>query len=319
MADAPLRRYRFEAFRLDTHARELRDGDGVAIPLTAKAFDTLCFLIEHRHRIVGKDELLDNVWAGRVVEENNLTQAVSALRRALGSGAGDHRYVVTVPGRGYQFVADVHEGAPELVAQATPAIVGDAATPTLARSLAAHRMIAIGALVFVLGLFAAVAWQMREATPAPTPVQSSLAVLAVPLAEPRTARQTAGARTRRHADHADQQLRHVARALADFQPALHRGEAGPARRGSPARCDYVVDGTIQRSGDRVRVSTRLADVRDDRRLWSGTFDENIDRVFTLQDSIAAAMTTALELKLVRCRRVAAVPATAPMPTPIAPT
>ena len=107
MDDAALRHYRFESYCLDTQTRELRQGDGTAVALTAKAFETLRLLIENRHRVVGKDELLAAVWAGRVVEENNLTQAVSALRRALGAGAGDHRYIVTVPGRGYQFVAVV--------------------------------------------------------------------------------------------------------------------------------------------------------------------------------------------------------------------
>ena len=56
--------------------------------------------------MVAKDELLAMVWPGRVVEENNLTQAISALRRALGTEAGEHRYIVTVPGRGYRFVAE---------------------------------------------------------------------------------------------------------------------------------------------------------------------------------------------------------------------
>src|SRR5207342_3774399 len=125
MPEAAIRHYRFEPFRLDTQTRELREGDGSPLPLTAKAFDTLCYLIEHRQRLVGKDELLAAIWPGRVVEENNLTQAIAALRRALGTNAGEHRYIVTVPGRGYRFVAEVHEG--ELNADASPAQVVAAA------------------------------------------------------------------------------------------------------------------------------------------------------------------------------------------------
>ena len=108
MSDTSQRYRRFGDHCLDTQARELRAGDGVVLPLTAKAFDTLCCLIDNRQRVVGKDELLATIWAGRVVEENNLTQAISALRRALGS---EHRYILTVPGRGYRFVADVEDTA----------------------------------------------------------------------------------------------------------------------------------------------------------------------------------------------------------------
>lgn len=96
--------YEFSGFRLDTLARELHGSDGAALPLTSRALDVLAHLIEHRDRVVGKDELLSIVWAGRVVEENNLHQAISLLRRTL-DRAGKHRFILTVPRRGYRFVA----------------------------------------------------------------------------------------------------------------------------------------------------------------------------------------------------------------------
>ncbi|HKT42704.1 MAG TPA: winged helix-turn-helix domain-containing protein [Rhodanobacteraceae bacterium] len=88
-------------------SRELFGPDRAPITLTSKAMDVLLYLIEQRSRVVDKNELLAAVWAGRVVEENNLTQAISSLRKAFGVGAGEHRYIVTVPGRGYRFVADL--------------------------------------------------------------------------------------------------------------------------------------------------------------------------------------------------------------------
>ena len=89
MPDATPRHYRFEGYSLDTQTRELRDGAGAVVALTAKAFDTLCFLIENRQRVVGKEALFAAVWPGRVVEDNNLTQAIATVRRALGTdGAG---------------------------------------------------------------------------------------------------------------------------------------------------------------------------------------------------------------------------------------
>ncbi|HEY8586277.1 MAG TPA: winged helix-turn-helix domain-containing protein [Rhodanobacter sp.] len=100
------RRYAFSGFQLDAVSRELFGPDRAAIPLTSKALDVLVYLIEQRNRVVEKDDLLAAVWADRVVEENNLTQAISALRKAFGVGAGDHRFIVTIPGRGYRFVAE---------------------------------------------------------------------------------------------------------------------------------------------------------------------------------------------------------------------
>jgi DNA-binding winged helix-turn-helix (wHTH) protein/Tfp pilus assembly protein PilF len=96
--------YEFSGFRLDTLSRELYGPDGAVLPLTSKALDVLAYLVEHRQRVVDKAELLTAVWAGRVVEENNLTQAISALRRTFGVGAGEHRYILTIPRRGYRFV-----------------------------------------------------------------------------------------------------------------------------------------------------------------------------------------------------------------------
>ncbi len=110
MGEMP-RCYRFEGFALDTLRRELRDSDGALVPLTAKAFDVLCTLIERREAVVGKEALLAAVWPGRVVEENNLTQAIAALRRAFGVNAHDRRFLLTVPGRGYRFVATLTEDA----------------------------------------------------------------------------------------------------------------------------------------------------------------------------------------------------------------
>ncbi len=102
-------RYGFDGFVLDIQARQLHGADGQPVALTAKAFDTLLCLIRNRDRIVGKDELLARVWPGRVVEENNLAQAVSTLRRALTDGSGGPSPIVTVPGRGYRFVAAMVE------------------------------------------------------------------------------------------------------------------------------------------------------------------------------------------------------------------
>jgi DNA-binding winged helix-turn-helix (wHTH) protein/Tfp pilus assembly protein PilF len=87
----------------------LRNGEPVA--LTPKVFDTLLFLVQHPGQLVEKDELIRAVWPDTVVEENNLNQNISILRRLLGEERGVNRYIVTVPGRGYRFVAAVRSSA----------------------------------------------------------------------------------------------------------------------------------------------------------------------------------------------------------------
>ncbi|HJQ31092.1 MAG TPA: tetratricopeptide repeat protein [Pyrinomonadaceae bacterium] len=102
--------YEFGPFRL--HAlRRVLVREGRTVPLTGKVFDTLLVLVERRGRVLAKDELMAALWPDTTVEENNLTQHVSMLRKALGERAGAHRYVVTVPGRGYTFVEPVREVA----------------------------------------------------------------------------------------------------------------------------------------------------------------------------------------------------------------
>ena len=104
----PPRYFEFGPFRLDpVRHRLLREGQ--AVPLKAKPLQTLLVLLEHRGRDVRREDLLREVWSDAVVEENNLSQCISALRKALGEGPRDHSYIVTVPGYGYRFVAPVAE------------------------------------------------------------------------------------------------------------------------------------------------------------------------------------------------------------------
>jgi DNA-binding winged helix-turn-helix (wHTH) protein/Tol biopolymer transport system component len=106
--------YRFGGFELEPDRRSLRFiATAEPVALTAKLFDLLVYLIEHRGRLVEKQELLDAVWPNVVVEEANLPQTISVLRRALGEDRKAHEYIATIPGRGYQFVASVEVVEPQ--------------------------------------------------------------------------------------------------------------------------------------------------------------------------------------------------------------
>src|SRR2546423_8190675 len=105
--------YEFGPFRLDTTEKVLLR-DGAVIPLKPKVFDTLMVLVESSGRIIEKDELMKTLWPDTVVEENNLSQNISALRRALGDGENVGQFIATVPRRGYRFVGPVNESRDEL-------------------------------------------------------------------------------------------------------------------------------------------------------------------------------------------------------------
>src|ERR671928_1418619 len=108
MSKQARRFYAFGAFRLDAGERVLLGGRGV-VPLTPKAFDTLLVLVEHSGHVLSKEELMRKVWPDSFVEENNLAQNISMLRKALGEDAGGQKYIETVPKRGYRFAAEGKE------------------------------------------------------------------------------------------------------------------------------------------------------------------------------------------------------------------
>ncbi len=101
--------YKFGEFHIETGKRLLLRG-GAPVALTPKAFDTLLHLIQNRQRVVHKDELMQAIWPDTSVEENNLNQNISTLRRVLGESRGENRYIATIPGKGYRFIADLEGG-----------------------------------------------------------------------------------------------------------------------------------------------------------------------------------------------------------------
>jgi len=238
--------------------------------LTAKAFDVLCVLVRERDRVVGRDELFAEVWPGRVVEENTLTQAVSALRHALGK---DQRWVVTVPGRGYRFVAEValHDGRP------APAAAVLAPRP----AERPHRPGAGLVLGAGLALALLLAWpRLRSAAgappapvdgPAAAPVQRTLAVLPLQVedgagAEPWLAAGLAEGLGLRLAGVPGLHVFPApsSRRLAGLEPA-------PLQAARGLGLDYVVTGQARPRDGELEVELHLLAVADGRPLWTGRY------------------------------------------------
>jgi DNA-binding winged helix-turn-helix (wHTH) protein len=166
--------YEFGPFRLDPSKRRLlRDGE--TLRLTPKAFDLLLVLVEENGRTVEKDELLERVWAGTIVEQNNLNQNITALRKLLGDSRQESQYIATIPGVGYRFVAEVRKE--EFTQRRKEEDAKDAkVAPMVPEIRGLNRLFRYALLVIVplVLVVIAYAWYTREK---PRPAVSSIMVL----------------------------------------------------------------------------------------------------------------------------------------------
>ena len=179
-------KYQFEVFELYPKQRTLwRAGERIA--LTPKPLETLVLLIEHAGETVSKESLLEQVWKGASVEENNLTQSISTLRRTLGEKRGENRFIVTDPGRGYRFVAPVTRTAEADASLAVAEVPASSAVVEVATTVVDQPVDALPGLhrvatwiAFVAALILAIGgtayWRTRRVTVS-SPVRRSVAVL----------------------------------------------------------------------------------------------------------------------------------------------
>ncbi|MDP1570753.1 MAG: winged helix-turn-helix domain-containing protein [Vicinamibacterales bacterium] len=286
--DSP-RVYLFGDFRLDADRRRLEKA-GQPVPLTPKIFDTLLFLVEHRGRVLTKDELLTALWPDVAVEENNLGQAISKLRQVLGEAPGDNRFIVTVSGQGYRFAADVTAAAPAASVQ----VASDAAPGRRTRAWA---VAAIGAAAAALVAFA-VSFSFRTADDA-----GALApprTLAVLPFKPLVSGTRNEALEFGMADSLIGRLGHLRDLTVRPLAAVRRfGDPteDPLAAGRELGVDAILDGHIHRDEDRIRVTVRLVRVADERQLWAGQFDEPLTGIFSIQDAISERITRELAVQL----------------------
>src|SRR5580765_5169076 len=131
MQTSPANIYEFGDFQLDTAKGLLRRLDGATVSLTPRVFKMLVYMVEHHDAVLDKERIMEAVWPDSIVEENNLAQAISKLRQVFGETPGSHSYIVTIPGRGYRFVAKVRERTTTAV---TPEHISAAIQPLPAAS-----------------------------------------------------------------------------------------------------------------------------------------------------------------------------------------
>jgi DNA-binding winged helix-turn-helix (wHTH) protein/TolB-like protein len=268
--------YEFNGFKVDPVRRQLLH-DGIAVPLTSKSFDTLLFLIRNSGSTVTKTELMNSVWSDSAVEENNLTQQISALRRALGERPRDHKFIVTVPGRGYSFVAEVERRRADV-------LIERASTRSSYVDAAAVRGYSL-AFAQILLIAIAFAWSAFSDHNSGRP--QSLMVLNFKVAASGDEFIGSGI---------SETLRARLGSVEDLIVRPAPAEADAFAAGQLLQVDTVVTGSIQRDQDRVRVAVEMVDVANGRIVWGKTFDEDASNVFALQDAIAVEVARVLKVR-----------------------
>jgi len=308
MEELQSRIYEFGDFRLDAAKRLLTKSNDESLPLTPKVFDTLLYLVRHSGKVIEKDELMREIWTDTVVEENNLSQNISILRRVLGEKPGEGRFIATVPGHGFRFVPQVREIEEEKNGRekegkniVAAKISGDnfpiPKPKTEARKPILFRFtLFTGLIILAVGSLGFYLW--RENTgPASDAQVKTIAILPF---KPLVADNRDEALEMGMADTLIARLGNnreiVVRPLSSVlkfgnleQDALTAGRA--------LDVEAVLDGSIQRWGDGIRVNARLIRVSDGTLLWTGTFDEKFTGIFAVQDAISDRVAAALSLRL----------------------
>lgn len=315
-------RYGFGDFVLERAQHRVRRLDGTPLNLTPRVFSALLLFVENPGELLTKDALLLALWPGLVVEENNLSQVVSNLRRALGDDTQGSRYIQTVPRQGFRFVAAVTVLPDQETQAATPAIDasaqlqpgaalsmpalgaqrvdGETQPLPLARAVLPRRrwMGAALAAGSALGLGGGAWWVLNRApTGSAAARPTTLAVL------PFRPLMTEGRDELLELGMADALIGRLSTVpglvVRSVGAVLRFGgtDQDPLRAARDLDVQWIVDGSLQRRGDQMRVSARLLWAADGSAVWSGSFDEKFTGVFELQDLIANRVLGALTPKL----------------------
>ena len=311
--------YEFGRFRLKSDERVLLRGEEL-VPLTPKAFDILLTLLENDGRIVRKDDLMKKVWPNTFVEEGNLTQNVSLLRKALGESANGPQFIETVPRRGYRFVAPVSKikGTNGELLSVTPNkhLLPNAPTSLPAEPSHAPRKWALGTrnskletfstrvpavvltLAAVLATVVGIAYlsARNKAGAAPTAIQS-IAVLPFVDDSPDA-----------DAEYLDDE---IAESLVNSLTKLpklrvvprsvmvnYKGRnVDPRKVGQELNVRAVVTGRVHRHGDTISIQADLIDLDSVSQIWGQHYDRRLADILLVQEEISRDIFENLRLKL----------------------
>jgi TolB-like protein/DNA-binding winged helix-turn-helix (wHTH) protein/Tfp pilus assembly protein PilF len=315
--------YEFGPFRLDPNKYRLFRGEEV-VPLSPKAIETLIILVQNPGKLLEREALMDALWPEAIVEEANLTVAVSQLRKAINTNGDRGEFIQTIPRVGYRFVADVitveeqpasSKAVLENVQQTiSVADEGNEAVsglkgllPDQPEALVASAkrwqipwmpIVIAGTSILVL---AAINWLVRERFPLlPSVSVSDKSIAVLPFENLSDEKVNAF-----FADGVQDELLTDLSRIADLK-VISRASVMHYKSGMPRNLREigqqlgvanVVEGSVQRSGNRVRVNAQLLDARTDRHLWAQTYDRELADVFAIESELAKTIANQLQAKL----------------------
>jgi TolB-like protein len=242
---------------LDCDRRELLRG-AESIPVEPQVFDLLIYLVENRDRVVSKDDLIASIWHGRVVSDSTLTSRINAARKAVGDSGGSQKLIRTIARKGIRFVGDVRAQSPGSESLAEP----------------------------------------NEPRPAlPLPDRPAIAVLPF-------VNMSGEAEHEYFSDGISEDIITALSKLRWFfviarnSSFTYKGKAVHMKQiAEELGVGYVVEGSVRKSGDRVRITAQLNDVATGSHIWAERYDRDIADVFAVQDEITEAIVAAIEPQL----------------------
>jgi TolB-like protein/DNA-binding winged helix-turn-helix (wHTH) protein/Flp pilus assembly protein TadD len=299
--------YKFDDFRVDVDKQELFK-NGKSVTLSHKAFQVLLLLVRRPNQIVEKEYLLSEIWHDSFVEESNLTQYVHILRKALGQNKNVKAYIETINKIGYRFTADVQtigDAPPDEAKSLDSDIEEWNAAGRDYRKMPVNRMrfgqkgLLATFVLAVLAIGSIYFFQRQNKPQTPVLHIKSLAVLPFkPIdEESRNAKLGLGM--------ADAVITRLSRlnqisvrpTSAIFKLAEQQSGDSPVIIGRSLQVDAVLEGTVQRDQNRIRITVQIIDVADGKSLWAESFNEDYTNIFEIQDSISRKVAESLLVNL----------------------
>jgi TolB-like protein/DNA-binding winged helix-turn-helix (wHTH) protein/Flp pilus assembly protein TadD len=301
--------YEFGRFRCNPR-EQLLLCDGKPIPLSPKSFEILLALIRSDGQLLMKDELMRQVWPDSFVEEANLTVNISALRKVLGGGPEGHLYIETIPKRGYRFIAKVavlqqDSEKPELAEEIPATVASRYSVPARAKqAVLKHRwgslswkIVGFSLVLMPLLVVGIIRWQSHSAANVShaSPIRS-LAVLPLENLSGDAQDYFADGMT-------DELITDLAqiralRVISRTSVMPYKGSRKPLPVvAHELDVDAIVEGTVLRSGNQVRITAQLIQASADRHLWAQSYQGDLRNTLSLQKQVASAIADQIRIEV----------------------